>query len=182
MDFKNWLENTQVIEESSLVDLYQSTISAFPNCNKRQNSIDEIVINKLYWLPFVGMKTLHVKGIALNKENGHEYSPQIVFKDVKFHHSDDVSKLIEITDNKGDSFFIEKLSYHNTQILVRCSCADFAWRFNYADHLSHDLQGKKRKKYEALYRPGSANIENAKGVCKHILKLIHVLGKSYLII
>lgn len=164
--------------ESSLNELYRSTIEAFPNCPKRQHATNEIVIAKLEWTPFVGMRTLRVKGLAQNRGNGHEYSPQIVFKQVEYHPHRDVVDLVEIIDNIGGRYLLEKLSYENTQVLLRCNCADFAWRFNYSDHLSHDLNGRVRRKYEALHRPGSANPDDDKGMCKHIIKLMKVLGNT----
>lgn len=160
--------------ESSLNELYQSTIEAFPHCPKRQHSTDDIAITKLEWLPFVGMKTLRVKGLAQNKANGHEYSPQIIFKQIQFHPVRDEVGLIEIIDSTGARYLLETLSYEDTQVLVRCNCNDFKWRFCHADHISHDLSGRDRAKYEALHRPGTANPDDSKGICKHIM----VLGKS----
>lgn len=175
MDFALFLE-------SSFKELYDSTVENFPNCPRRQNSIDEIVITKLEWLPFIGMKTLRVKGLAQNRANGHEYSPQIIFKNCAFHANRDIHGLVEIIDNLGARYLLERLSLEDTQILVRCGCGDFFWRMNYADHLNHDLAGRKRAKYEALYRPGSANPENSKGLCKHIIKLMKTLNNSGLIV
>jgi hypothetical protein len=174
MEFKIWLE-------SSLNDLYQSVVEAFPNTTKRQYSVDEIKITNLQWTPFEGMKTLFVKGLAQNITNGHEYNPIIVFKGVNFHRQRDIYGLVEIIDNMGVNYLFEKLSYDDTQVLVRCNCADFFWKMNYADHLSHDLFGRKRRKYEAIYNPGSANPNNDKGLCKHLMKMMMVLGKANLI-
>ena len=73
--------------ESSLNDLYQSSIEAFPKTSKRQHAIDPIVVKKLYWTPYLGMKTLFTKGLI---ESGNkEYNPMILFKKVRY------------TENKG---------------------------------------------------------------------------------
>ena len=166
--------------ESSLNELYRSVVQAFPT-TKRQYATNPIVITRLEWTPFLGMRTLRVKGLAQNRSNGHEYSPEIVFKNVQFHPTRDIYGLVEVVDSIGDRYLLERLSYEDTQVLIRCNCGDFYWRMNYADHLSHDLAGRKRKKYEALYYPGSANPGDDKGMCKHIMKLMKVLGEANLI-
>ena len=64
--------------ESSLSDLYQSAVDAYPKTTLRQHATQPVVITQLHWTPYVGMKTLFVKGIAQNE--GKEYSPIILFK------------------------------------------------------------------------------------------------------
>ena len=170
MDFKEW-----IIEESSLNDLYQSAVDAFPNCRKRQHSIDEITITRLEWVPYRGMRTLFIKGLAQNTSNGHEYSPVVVFKGVQYHNEGE-GNLVEIIDNNGVRHFFEKLSNQDTQILTKCTCKDYEWRFRHKNFEDHSHQGRDRTPYVALFNPGIADI--APGLCKHIMKLAHVLSES----
>ena len=163
--------------ESTLRELYHSTIAAFPNCAKRQNSTNEIVITKLEWTPFVGMKTLRVKGLAQNRGNGHEYSPEIVFKQINYHNDRNANGLIEIIDNIGKRYLLEKI--HENEILVKCECNDYFWRFRHKNFEDHSHQGRDRTPYTALYNPGSADV--APGLCKHIIKLAITLNRSGLI-
>ena len=163
--------------ESSLSELYHSTIKAFPHCPKRQNATNEIVITKLEWTPFVGMKTLRVKGLAQNKINGHEYSPEIVFKQINYHNNRNIAGLIEIIDNIGGKYLLEKI--HENDILVKCGCDDYFWRFRHQNFEDHSHQGRDRIPYVALYNPGTADV--APGLCKHILKLAITLNRSGLI-
>jgi len=172
MDFEQWLI------ESSLTELYKSTVEAFPTTTRRQHSTNTIKITHLEWVPWIGMKTLFVKGLAQNE--GKEYSPIILFKKVNY--------LIEATkntktliDNTGKKHIIEQLSLEDQDVLVRCPCKDFFYRFNYYNHIDKSLYGHKRKKYEAVYRPGSANYKKLPGLCKHLVKLAHVLDESGII-
>jgi len=163
--------------ETTLHELYLSTIDAFPDTSKRQHSTNEIVITQLEWIPFIAMKTLRVKGLAQNKGNGHEYNPIILFKQVEYY--DRVGRgIIEIADNIGKTYFLEKLKENETQVLVRCNCNDFYWRGVHFNKLDKSLLGRDRKKYEAKYNPGSANPEEMPILCKHLMKLSKTLSGS----
>ena len=163
--------------ETTLRELYQSTVEAFPKTTKRQHSTNEIIITKLEWVPFIAMKTLRVKGLAQNKGNGHEYSPIILFKQVVYHPQRERG-VIEIIDNMGQTYFLEKLQQDDTQILVSCGCNDFRWRGQHWDKVEKCLLGRDRKKYEAKYNPGSANPDEAPMLCKHLMKLSKTLSGS----
>lgn len=49
------------LNESTVIDLYNSTVDAFPKTTKRQNSIDMIKIIEMNFLPYLGMRTLFVR-------------------------------------------------------------------------------------------------------------------------
>jgi hypothetical protein len=161
--------------ESSLQELYQSAVDAFPNTAMRQHAVDPIVISSLQWVPFLGMKTLFVKGLA--ESGSKEYSPVIVFKRVRYGDSEG-PRIVPLAASDGKDYFLERLSAEDTDVLVRCNCQDFYWRFNYFNHLDKSLQGRKRKKYEAIYNPGSANPQAQPGLCKHLMKMAAVLRES----
>ena len=161
--------------ESSLNDLYQSSVEAFPNTTKRQHAVDPINIVHLEWIPFLGMKTLFVKGIAQNGEK--EYSPIVVFKRVTYHETE--AGCISLKAKDG-TYFLEQLSSEDTDVLVRCDCPDFGFRFKYYDHLDKSLHGHKGKKYQGqgLWE---ANPHHLPGMCKHVIKLWKVLSESTII-
>jgi hypothetical protein len=168
VEFEEWL-----VQEHNLKELYASTVSAFPRTTKRQHATDPIKVNHLEWVPFLGLGTLFVKAIV--ESNGKEYNPIIVFKNVSYDQGD---KLVELTANDGKNYILNQLSSDKNNVLVRCACEDFAWRFNYWDHINHDLYGKKRKKYEAQHAPGTANPAEQPGMCKHLIKMIRALQES----
>lgn len=164
--------------ESSLQELYHSAVDAFSNTTKRQHATHPIVITSLQWIPFLGMKTLFVKGLAESGAN--VYNPLIVFKRVSYHNTAG-PRIISLHASDGKEYFLEQLSVDDTDVLVRCNCKDFYWRFAHFDHLDKSLYGRNRKKYEALYRPGSANPAESPGMCKHLMKLTKVLTESNLL-
>lgn len=163
--------------ETSLSNLYKSTISTFPKTTKRQNSIDTIVIEQLKLIPFKGVKTLFVKGLARN--NGKKYECIMLFKNINYKEKRE-NKVIEIMTSSGTSEFLEQISSKENDVLVRCNCADFYWRGNYSNHLDKSLFGRKRIKYESkgLF---SVNPENEPMICKHLIKLSKALKEASII-
>lgn len=159
--------------ESSMDDLYKSTVKAFPYTTKRQYAIDPIKIVSLKWIPYVGVKTLYIKGLAQNTDNSHEYSPLILFKNINYLDRTEPES-VQIIDNNQKVFFIKKIK--NNDALVRCGCKDFYWRGNYADHLDRSLYGVKRQPYQGSGL--SVNPNNDPMICKHIIKLYKVLHNT----
>ena len=160
--------------ESSLSDLYDSAVKAFPRTTKRQHSTQPIMIEELTWTPFVGMKTLFIKAQARNEAR--HYSPMILFKNVKYNEQG-----VKITASDGLIYNFAPLSLENTNTLVRCNCPDFRWRFSYYDHVDKSLYGKKPSKYESQGGP-PANPTELPGMCKHLMKLTHVLQHASLFV
>ena len=163
--------------ETSLNELYASADKAFPNTSKRQHSTDTIKIEHLTWIPFQGVKTLFIKGLAVNE--GRKNEPIIVFKKVKYQLKEG-KNIVSIMGSNGKRFFLEKLSSENNDVLVRCSCKDFMYRFNYYNHIDKSLFGRKRAKYEGkgLWE---ANSSQMPGMCKHLIKMVKILHGSKLL-
>lgn len=170
MYFNKWLN----LQENNLHNLFASTIQAFPLTTKRQHSTDTVKITELNWVPFLGVNTLFVKGLAQNGQN--EYNPMILFKNVSYHPLKDNLNWVEIVASDGRNYIFEKLNDENSTS-VRCNCEDFKWRGNYANFLDKSLFGVKRKKYESQGGP-SVNPTNSPMLCKHLIKLVKVLENS----
>lgn len=166
------------IQEVNTSELLKSTVDAFPNTTKRQYATDTIKITYLHWMPYLGVKTLFVKGTAHNE--GREYNPIILFKNVSYHESRQANS-VTLVDNVGKRYFLEQLSTTDTDILVRCNCKDFYWRGNWFNKLEGCLYGTPRKKYEAKYNPGSSNPKEMPIMCKHLIKMMKALLESNII-
>jgi len=164
--------------ESSFKDLYSSTVKAFPKTTKRQYAIDPIKIVRLEWVPYVGLSTLFIKGLAQNTVNSKEYTPILLFKDINYS-STKGRNYIEIKDNNGKNYILERI--FNNDVLARCNCKDFFWRGNYADHLDRSLYGRKRTEYHSQTNRPSVNPNNDPMVCKHVIKLYKVIEQSGII-
>ncbi len=171
-DFKLFLE-------SSLKDLYDSTVMAFPRTAARQHSIQPIRITQMHWTPFVGLKTLFLRGLAVNE--GRHYNPIILFKKVNFQPVENASVAIVASD--GRQYYLEQLSSEDSSCQCRCQCKDFFWRFQHANSISSEkvLYGPDRKPYISKGIGTTANPENAIGACKHILKLVESLHHAGLV-
>lgn len=156
------------INESSVNDLYNSTVAAFPRTTKRQHATQPIVIEELTWTPFLGMKTLFVKS-AVRNETRH-YNPIILFKNINYNGTG-----AKIKDNNGQLYEFDPISVENTDIVLRCQCDDFYFRFNYYNHLDHSLYGRKRGAYESKGIGPPANPMELPGMCKHLIKTIQIM-------
>lgn len=170
MEFSTWLQR---IDETTLPDLYQSAVDAFPRTTKRQFSTDLVQVVQLNWIPYKGMKTLFVKGLIQNE--GKEYNSHLIFKGVNY---DSLVNQIKLVASDNQVYTLSKLDLENTDVLIRCNCPDFRWRFCHFNSIDKSLYGRDRKKYEAIHRPGSANPLELPGMCKHLIKLQKVLLQS----
>lgn len=159
------------VNESTLPELYDSTVKAFPQTTLRQHATQPIVIKNLHWTAFQGMKTLFVKGLAQNEDR--EYSPIILFKGVNYKTGG-----VKLAASNGKEYEFAPISLDESDILVRCNCPDFHWRFNFCNHLDKSLYGRKRAKYESMGERGPVNPMKMPGMCKHCLKLSEVLRQA----
>jgi len=157
--------------ESTLPDLYDSAVRAFPNTTLRQHATHPIVIKNLHWTPFKNMRTLFVRGLAQNE--GKEYKPIILFKGVDYKEDG-----VELIANDGKKYEFSPINLSETEVVLRCNCNDFKWRFSFYNHLDKSLYGRKPKKYESKGLRPSANPMELPGMCKHCMKLAEVLRQS----
>jgi len=158
------------INESSFIDLYLSTIKAFPKTKKRQNAVDPVVVEQLRWIPFKGVKTLFIKGFIRNESK--HYNTIILFKNINYNKNE-----VRIIASDNLKYNFGKISLENNDMMIRCNCKDFYYRFNYYNHLDKSLYGVKMSKY---YGEGNkpANPLELPGMCKHIIATAKVLKDS----
>lgn len=157
------------INESSLNHLYQNIVKGFPSTTRRQHAVDPIVVEELRWIPFLGVKTLFIRGQIRNENKN--YNTIVLFKNVDYN-----KREVKIIASDKKNYQFGKLSLENTDVLLRCNCPDFSWRFNYYNHLDKSLYGSKRAKYEGSGTP--ANPLELPGMCKHIIATIKSLNDS----
>lgn len=161
--------------ESSLYDLYSGSIKAFPGTSRRQHSTDTVRVEHLDWVPFKGLRTLFVKGLCNNE--GRKNECVILFKKVIYREQEGGGS-VSVASSSGKTVHVIPLSFKEDDVLVRCSCADFRWRFAHWNREDRSLFGRSPRKYEAEMRPGSSNPEEAPGVCKHLMKMAKILGET----
>lgn len=173
MDFRIWLT------ESSVAELYDSAVKAFPATTMRQHATQPIKVTNIHWTPHPHFKTLYVRGLA--QSEGREYNPTVLFKKVKFHPHAQQS-LLTIAASNGQRHYIEQLSLEDTPVQLRCNCGDFHYRFRYYNFLDHSLFGPKGKEYASSGLRGPINPTESPGMCKHVMKLMQALHQAQLIV
>lgn len=164
--------------ETSLKDLYDSSVKAFPGTRMRQNATDTVVVDHLDWVAFRGVGTLFVK--ATVKNEGRKNESIVLFKGVRYREGRGKG-VVPVATSDGKTVFLEALSSSVTDVNVRCTCADFMYRFNYYDHVDKSLFGRKRRKYEGLGL-WAANPLEMPGMCKHLMKTMKALSEAKVLI
>jgi len=137
----------------------------------RQHAIDPILISEVRWTPFRGVRTLLIRALAQNE--GREYNPLILFKNVQYHAQPNPDTIPVMTET--GPFYIEPLILEDQDVLLRCACKDFFYRFNFYDYQDESLYGRKRTPYESQGIRPPANPLEMPGMCKHLIKLSNVL-------
>jgi hypothetical protein len=155
--------------ESSFNKLYSSAVDAFPHTRKRQYATDTINVTRIEWMPYIGMNTLLLRSHVENfGDGGGEYNPLILFKNVKYHPRRNPGLVEIVSSDTQQHYFIEKLNSNRNDVLLRCSCGDYFWRFNYYNRIDRSLYGAVRSPYQGEYR---INPREMPGMCKHLMKL-----------
>jgi hypothetical protein len=169
------MKNFRLFVESTFDELFDSAVRAFPKTRKRQHATDEVHVGQFRWTPFPGVKTFLLRATATNEDR--TYSPMILFKRVQFREGPGRG-VLKLKISSEETRYIEQLSPDNHDILVRCNCPDFYWRFNYYDHIDRSLYGNKRSKYDGAY---PANPRKLPGMCKHLMKMVYTMQEVGLV-
>ena len=155
--------------------LYDSTVQAFPNTRKRQYATDALKVVSLHWTPFVGLRTMFIKGVVESDAN--VYDTVLLFRDVDYDVERNSGNVIPLVATDGMTYHFGKLSPAQNDVLVRCNCNDFRWRWNYYNHLDGSLWGRKARKYESKGGP-PANPREMPGMCKHLIKTVSAMYRA----
>lgn len=165
------------LDETTFTQLYNATITAFPNTKYRHNVVDTIKVKNVKFVPYQGLNTLFIKSLAENTEKNTEYKTMVLIKNINYKNQ---KNAIKIYDEYGKSYNLERPKISINDVLVRCGCKDFHWRFNYYNSLDKSLYGNKRQEY-ASKGTFEANPSKSPGVCKHLMKLFEQLIKKKII-
>ena len=155
-----------MLNESNFQDLLNNIVKFFPT-TKRQYATGPIQIDNIKIIPFIGMKTLFVSSDSINENK--QYKTIMVFKKVNYKENG-----IKVKSYDGNYFYLEQIV--NNEVLLRCNCNDFFYRFHHWNHIDESLFGKDRKKYIKKGNGVSVNPLKLPGICKHIIKLNDVLS------
>jgi hypothetical protein len=161
------------LDEMSLDQLYDSTVTAFPFTSKRQHSIQPLKVVSLRWTPFVGLKTLFIKGLV--ESDIKMYDTVLLFKDVNYNEENE--NVVPLIATDGLSYRFGKISSKN-DVLLRCNCGDYYWRFNRYNYLDGSHWGRCRAKYESKGLRSPANPLEMPGMCKHLIQTVKALSSA----
>jgi hypothetical protein len=163
----------QQLDELSSVPTLQTNIErGFPDTRKRQHATGEVVISNVQYMPYLGMKMLHVK--SLSTSNGNRYQQALQFNGVAFEDSDtDQNATFQASD--GEDYHVQPLDLNGHNVKVRCSCLDFHYRFANYNAQDKSLVGRPPPQYQKKTNRPPVNPAQVPGMCKHLLKLVEML-------
>lgn len=169
----------QSLQEATLSTFKSNIERGFPNTRKRQFATDPIRISQLKITPFVGTKSLFIKGVA--NSTGRIYDPMIFFTQVRYQPADTQDNITFVASD-GKQYHIIPLSFVDDNAQVRCNCLDFHYRFAWHNAKAGDLYGRPPPKYirKTTTRP-PVNPLGVPGMCKHLLKLVEALEEAGMI-
>jgi hypothetical protein len=176
LSFKTWLYAP--INEASASQLRNGSVKAFPKTTKRQHSTHPIKIVEFKLSATPRTKTMNVSALAKNEAKRSQYKVSAVFEGVIF----SPTKKPGFVSVEGTNYFMKLPSLDKTDVRVSCGCDDFKWKFRHWNYVVDATLGPDRKKYEALYRPDSANPTHTPGLCKHLMKFFENMRHSNLLI
>jgi hypothetical protein len=171
----------QQLKEDSTEDQLDTNIrTAWPNTKKRHNATNEVVINNIQYIPYLGMKMLHIK--STSQSNGHAYNQVIQFVRVNFEDTDTPDNITFTSSDNGTDCHVQPIELTNHNCKVRCNCLDFYYRFAFHNAGDNSLVGKAPPLYQrkTTTRP-PVNPTAVPGLCKHLLALVLSLQQSGLV-
>lgn len=126
-----------------------------------------------------GKTELDVKAVVKGS-SGMTYKPMIIFKNVKLQDADSPQN-VTVVDYNGKELHIDPESVKSSNVMVRCDCMDFYWRFANWNLKHKALLGDKPGAYVKKTNRPPVNPMQKPGVCKHLYKLVQQLrGKGLL--
>lgn len=164
----------QLNEESTYADLDTNITTSFPNTRKRQHATNEVRVQRIDLIPYVGTQMLHVRAISAGS-SGRQYQQAIQLLRVKFEPAK-TNENVEILATNGKTYYVQPIDLNNHNVKVRCNCLDFYHRFAHYNHGDKSIVGRAPVPYQrkTTTRP-EVNPDHVPGMCKHLIKVVERL-------
>ena len=156
--------------EMTLYQLDRSTVNNFgPEREVRANRVQ---VETLEFTTSQGKLGTQLTAIAdVRGSTGERYKSTIVFKKVKTEEADTPTN-ITVKSTNGDDIHLQAISLNSSDVMVRCSCLDFYWRFSLWNMRHKSLFGDGPDPYVKTTNRPPVNPGQRPGVCKHLYKMI----------
>lgn len=166
----------QLNEESTYNDLVTNITTSFPTTRKRQHATNEVNIQHIDIVPYLGTKMMHVRAIS-NGSTGQQYQQAIQFLNVVFNQTK-TPENVEFIASDGKTYYVMPVDLNNHNVKVRCNCLDFYHRFAHWNHADRSIVGRAPVPYQrkTTTRP-EVNPDHVPGMCKHLLKVVQDLQR-----
>lgn len=157
----------QFLFESTYKELESNVLSFKPKTKKRQHAVGPLTMSKMDVNAALGVKTLRFMA-DVNGSTGNIYKVTVQFNRVNFD-----GKQHKFKAKDGKEYTIDKLDLNSKDVMLRCQCLDFYFRFGYYNWKDKSIYGNRPKKYvrKTDWWP-PVNPEKVPGFCKHVIRTI----------
>lgn len=158
--------------EMTLYQLDRSTQNTFGDGREYRSNV--IQISKIDFIKQQtnGKTSLLVKGTARGS-TGMNYTPTIQFNKVNFEEQDTNANVT--VDSESGPLHMTSQSLKSSDVLVRCDCMDFYWRFAVWNKKHKSLLGDPPPPYAKTTDRPPVNPDQKPGTCKHLYRLVKQL-------
>lgn len=117
-----------------------------------------------------GVRTLTFYGTVRSTRSFHSHSVILTFKNVK--------PTDGLTKEEIAAGFQPKPSLDKNEVMMRCSCLSYRFRFDYANRLHGAGTGARFRTYHRKTNRKPNNPNNLAGFCKHALEFVEYLQRQ----
>ncbi len=170
------LDKLQVaLEETSLGQLNNNTLSFIPPSERRQNVTAPLRVKKMILVPMRGQRdTGDLKVEAKVQSGQHEYDATILFHGVIYEDQDRPDNISFMGPDKREVHMVPiQLNRNNCE--VRCTCLDFYFTFSKWNQSDKSLYGEPPAPYIPKTNRAPRNPQHKPGLCKHLIKVMQEL-------
>ena len=162
------------LKEASTVRKLSNNIKTMPT-KKRQLATSDVVVSKMTLKPFTNSKSIQIHSEC--KSGSKKYQTVLMFRDVVFEPESSQTN-VTFTGSDDEEYNMEKIVLSSSNVLVKCECMDFYWRFSRFNVKDSSLYGPTPQPYTPKTDRPSDNTAQVPGVCKHLLKSIENLKSA----
>lgn len=166
----DFLPTKIILNETEYGVLLGNTLANF--LSNRKQSSTKVQIARTIFIPSVDDETLEVRATTNSKEQ--KYRTSMLFDEIEWV-DEPGAKVATIIGSDNTEYYLTRIPLNNVDVMVKCTCLDFYYRFAVWNHKDQSLIGKPPPPYIKTTDRPPVNPKRVPGVCKHLIKLLDTL-------
>lgn len=133
------------------------------------------------FVPFFGTKVLDIYAEVMSEERNKAYTVSMKCLDVDLSEEFSPETPFKLLDTKSKEVFYSSALTPDTEVVLRCGCDDFYFRFAYFLRQRKALLGRLKPYVRKTVHRKSQNVPRAVTACKHVFALLELLTEVGLV-